>query len=209
MRSIPAAAALLMLALPAPRANAQVPGGGEFLDLVRRADVIFAGTVSDAQCTRVPAGIVTRITFKRLAYVKGSGPEDSLIVRRDGGTLGAETTLSDDQPGFCVGERCVLLAKGDPGSPRNGYTPFAGVSEAVFRLFEDSPKKKPVVHTSTGTPVGAVTGGRLVLAVDENAERRMSEKAFLDALRRIVREQERPDPERPNSEGPGRADTLR
>ena len=196
MRRILTIALPLLLALPAPYARALPTGVGDFHDLVQRADLIFAGTVADAQCTRVRDGIITEITFRRLVYVKGSGPKDSLIVRRDGGTLDGMVTGSEDQPTFCVGERCVLLARSDLGSSANLYTPFVGASAGVFRLFEDSPKKKPVVHDSHGTPVAGIEDRRLLLAVDENAGRRLSEKEFLETLRRIVREQEKPAPPR-------------
>jgi len=186
-------------AVPAPPARAVPAASGDFHDLVGQAKVVFAGTVSGSVCARLREGMITETTFRHLIYLKGTGPADSLTIRRRGGNLEGAMAGSEDQPDFCIGERCVLFASGGLGAPSDSGSRFVGTLTAVFRIFPESPKEKPAVHSANGTPVAAIKDGRILYAAEENDEKgkiRMSEKEFLEVIRSAAPEGTEPTPKR-------------
>jgi len=204
MRHIMKFAALLSLllsALPAGAAPAvptapAVPAASAVSDdlqyLVGQAQVVFAGTVSGSVCARLREGMITETTFHQLAYVKGKGPVDSLTIRRRGGDLASTKVGAEGPPDFCFGERCVLFVSGGLGAPFDSSSRFVGPLAAVFRIYAESPKQKPTVHSVNGTPVEAVRAGRVLYAADETSKTRVTEKEFLDAIRTATRKESEP-----------------
>src|SRR3984893_18899179 len=85
-----------------------------FEQLVKQAELIFQGTVTDARSVWEGEGgqrhIETYVTFNVEDSVKGQ-PGSSYTIRMLGGTVGDQTMEVTDTPKFKVGDREILFVE--------------------------------------------------------------------------------------------------
>ena len=129
---------------------------------LRRASIVFAGSVSRATPVRMAGTIATRYVFTNLKYAKGSGPADSISLTAVGGELGGEGSLGEVR--FTEGSRYVVLATAVSARAESagGYWPL-DVSGGPFLVAADSGRSAPVVHGFQGWPLVAFREYLLVL----------------------------------------------
>jgi hypothetical protein len=120
-----------------------------FDQLVREAELIFEGTVTDTHSEWIGQGaerhIVSYVTFNIEDAIKGV-PGKSYTIRILGGTVDGETMEVTDTPRFKIGNRDILFVE------HNGtqFVPLVGIMHGRFH-------------------VQAESGGRQVVAKDNGA----------------------------------------
>lgn len=134
-----------------------IPAGLD--ELSAAANVIFAGTVSKVEYDRIEsAGVVTRVTFRDLAFATSPLRERELRMTIRGGHSGTQVSLVQGMPEFQTGKRYIVFAD-DMGSSRNSYLPVVGLFQGVFRVTQTGGNR--VVSDSEGRPVVGVDDGRI------------------------------------------------
>lgn len=154
--------------------------------MARTADLVFAGTVASTWTAAAPGTIITRVTFRDLAFGKGHAPGDSLILNVNGGTLLGRTVDDGEEPEFHAGDRCIVFARGDLGSFANHYRAVVGGWQGVFNVAYDSTSGMTGVRQRYELPLAAINGEGVVVADGKLAFTRLSEKDFLAAVGRIA-----------------------
>jgi len=127
-------------------------GSSPFEDQVRRAQLIFAGTVTQAVCERIPGTIITRYRFDNVRYVKGSGPADSLVLVEAGGIVDGVRMHSTGSTSYRVGTRYVVFATRFYRLPREYTTSSCGTGHP-FGIWPDSGSQTAVVHSGANAVV--------------------------------------------------------
>jgi hypothetical protein len=155
-------------------------------DMARGAGVVFAGTVTDVRAAAAPGTIITRVTFRDLAFGKGHVAGDSLILSVNGGTLLGHAVDDDEAPKFRAGQRCIVFSRGDLGSFANHYRSVVGGWQGVFYEEFDSTLMKVSLRQPLSVPVADIRGEGIVVADGKLAFTRMTEKDFLAAVGRIA-----------------------
>lgn len=139
-------------ALSAPATTVIPP---DFDTLVSRAEIIFQGSVINAQSQWVGEGaqrhIVTYVTFKVEDSMKGA-PGASYTIRMLGGTVDGKTMEVTDGPKFKVGDRDILFVE------HNGtqFIPLVGIMYGRYKI-ERTEDGREIVATNSGVPVSAVS----------------------------------------------------
>jgi hypothetical protein len=124
-----------------------------FDELVREAELIFQGTVTNVESQWAGEGgqrhIVSYITIQVEDALKGT-PGASYTIRMLGGTVGDETMEVSDSPKFKVGDREILFVE------NNGrqFIPLVGIMYGRFRVQKDQRTGADVVLNNEGKPVG-------------------------------------------------------
>jgi hypothetical protein len=154
-------------------------------DLARGSGVIFAGTVADVRSANAPGTIVTRVTFRDLAFGKGRTPGDSLVLTERGGTVFGRTEDDVDEPVFRPGERCIVFARAGLGTYADSYRAVVGGFQGVYYVEFDSTVLKPSIRQKLGMPVAGIRGEGIIVAEGKAAFTRMSEKDFLEQVSRM------------------------
>lgn len=145
------------------QAPASVYSGSSLRDMVRRAGVIYAGTVDRSRVDHAAGYVVTRVHFSRVRYAKGGNGADTLTLSLfGGGGLG-----SDLVPSLSVGERYVIFAAADLGSPANRFVSVIDGDYGVYRVLADSALKRTLVLDRMGHPVMRASGRHLVILTVE------------------------------------------
>jgi hypothetical protein len=126
----------------------------KFEDIVRKAEVIFSGTVTgiehkvlDVGGKRIP---YTFVTFSVTDKIKGASLGDTHTIKLIGGPL-PEKNLTyhvSDVPVFKTGEEVFLFL----GPGRNDYSPVVGMDQGLFRITLDSQGGK-VIKNADGVSV--------------------------------------------------------
>lgn len=123
-----------------------------FDELVDQAQVIFQGTVTDAQSQWAGEGgnrrIVTYVTFKVDEAVKGD-PGATYTLRMLGGTVDGETMEVTDAPKFKVGDRDIVFVENN-GSQ---FIPLVGIMHGRFRVKQDKSSGREVIMSNAGHAV--------------------------------------------------------
>ncbi len=130
---------------------------------VEAADVIFAGTVSQMVAGMDGGTIITRVTFSDVVPVRGDPDSGDIVLKVEGGEVNGLRSMVVGAPAFGKGMRCVVLATGDLGSPKNGYAPIVYFNQGLFTLEPDRASGRTVVHTAEGRPIVAFRGGHVVV----------------------------------------------
>ncbi len=156
-------------------------------DLARQADLVFAGTVTNVRPASAPGTIITRVTFRNLAFGKGHVAGDSLILNVNGGTILGRTVDDGEEPDFHVDDRCIVFARGDRGSFANHYRAVVGGWQGVFYVAFDSTAMKLGIRQRYAATVAGIYGEGIIAAEGKTAFTRMTEKEFLEAVGRIAR----------------------
>src|SRR5882672_7016157 len=107
-----------------------------FDQLVKDAELIFQGTVTDARSIWEGEGgqrhIETYVTFTVDDNVKGDAGA-SYTIRMLGGTVGEETMEVSDAPKFKVGDRDILFVEHN----NDQFVPLVGINNGRFRVQRD------------------------------------------------------------------------
>jgi hypothetical protein len=137
--------------------------GTPFAAQVHEAAVIFAGTLDHIRVEHSTefAGSISLLRFRKIAYAKGGGSPESLVVTQPG-VVG----LMEDWPSFDRGVRYIAFATQAAQRSGRGWKPsLMAMSCTSFHPFDvrtDSTGRE-VVRDDLGRPVVAVGRDRIVL----------------------------------------------
>ena len=120
-----------------------------FEDQVRRAEIIFAGTVTNVECEKIPTTIITRYRFGGVRYAKGSGPADSLVLVHEGGTVGNMSMTTSVSVSFRNGARYIVFAIKGYGALPDHYRAMACGTGHPLEISPDSGATRAVVDNWT------------------------------------------------------------
>jgi hypothetical protein len=127
-----------------------------FDQLVRQAELIFQGTVTDARSVWEGEGgqrhIETYVTFKVDDNVKGDAG-NSYTIRMLGGTVGDQTMEVSDAPKFKVGDRDILFVEHN----YDQFVPLVGIDHGRFHIQHDDATGRDIVVNGEGEPVRDLT----------------------------------------------------
>ena len=148
--SKPLVAALCAVFALSTQATTVIPPS--FDELVDQAQIIFQGTVTDAQSQWAGEGgnrrIVTYVTFKVDEAIKGE-PGATYTIRMLGGTVDGETMEVTDAPKFKVGDRDIVFVENN-GSQ---FIPLVGIMHGRYKVAKDKATGREVVTSNSGHPV--------------------------------------------------------
>ena len=178
-------AAALITSLNVARGTTVIPPS--FDQLVRQAEVIFQGAVTDVRSQWVGEGaqrhIVSYVTFNVEDGIKGDAGQ-SYAIRMDGGTVGEDSMGISDAPTFKVGDREILFVE------NNGtqVIPLVGLMHGRFHVERDQ-TGLDVVTRNQGEPLKNVDqlGRDTESAAPATAEPNMTAEAFKAAVRSKLR----------------------
>lgn len=144
------AAISAVFALHSASATTVIPPS--FDELVAQAQVIFQGTVTDAQSQWAGEGgnrrIVTYVTFKVDEPIKGDAGA-TYTLRMLGGTVDGQTMEVTDSPKFKVGDRDIVFVENN-GSQ---FIPLVGIMHGRYRVQQDKASGREFVVTNGGHAV--------------------------------------------------------
>jgi hypothetical protein len=149
------------LAVASVRATTVVPP--TFDQLVRDAELIFQGTVTEARSEWVGQGtdreIVTYVTFEIEDAIKGA-PGKSYTIRMLGGAIDGETREVADAPRFKMADRDIIFVE------HNGtqFVPLVGIMHGRFHVQTDASGREIVAKDN-----GAFLADVAKLGSDEKA----------------------------------------
>ena len=127
-----------------------------FEQLVRQAELIFQGTVTDVKSFWEGEGaqrhIETYVTFQIADNVKGEAG-NSYMIQMLGGTVGDETMLVTDAPKFKVGDRDILFVEHN----YDQFVPLVGIGHGRFHVQRDEETSRDIIVNDEGEPVRDVT----------------------------------------------------
>lgn len=128
-----ALAALIALAMAAPRASATVVVAKDFAALCAEADLIFVGTVTQTDSRwvdREKQAIETEVTFGDLTWLRGPA-QSSITLHFAGGEVDGLREAIAGMPAFTVGERRIIFAR------KGRYvSPIVGFDQGALRVVE-------------------------------------------------------------------------
>jgi hypothetical protein len=123
-----------------------------FDQLVKQAELIFQGTVTDARSVWEGEGgqrhIETYVTFKVDDNVKGDAGA-SYTIQMLGGTVGDQTMEVSDAPKFKVGDRDILFVEHN----YDQFVPLVGINHGRFHVQHDDATGRDIVVNGEGEPV--------------------------------------------------------
>jgi hypothetical protein len=124
-----------------------------FDELVREAQIIFQGTVTDVRSEWVGQGaqrhIVSYVSFKVNDTFKGNAGSQ-ITLQMLGGTVDDQTMEVSDAPKFKRGDRDVLFVE------NNGtqFIPLVGIMHGRYRVKKDA-SGRDVIYKNDGTPLAS------------------------------------------------------
>jgi hypothetical protein len=123
-----------------------------FDQLVKQAELIFQGTVTDARSVWEGEGgqrhIETYVTFRVDDNVKGDAGA-SYTIQMLGGTVGDQTMEVSDAPKFKVGDRDILFVEHN----YDQFVPLVGINHGRFHVQHDDATGRDIVVNGEGEPV--------------------------------------------------------
>lgn len=123
-----------------------------FDQLVKQAELIFQGTVTDARSVWEGEGgqrhIETYVTFRVDDNVKGDAGA-SYTIQMLGGTVGDQTMEVSDTPKFKVGDRDILFVEHN----YDQFVPLVGIDHGRFHVQHDDVTGRDFVVNGEGEPV--------------------------------------------------------
>jgi hypothetical protein len=147
---------LTLIGLAFARVTATTVIPPTFDQLVRQAELIFQGTVTDARSVWEGEGgqrhIETYVTFKVDDNVKGDAGA-SYTIRMLGGTVGDQTMEVSDAPKFKVGDRDILFVEHN----YDQFVPLVGIDHGRFHVQHDDATGRDIVVNGEGEPVKDLT----------------------------------------------------
>jgi len=147
---------LIFLGLAFARVSATTVIPPTFEQLVKQAELIFQGTVTDARSVWEGEGgqrhIETYVTFNVEDSVKGQAGT-SYTIRMLGGTVGNDTMEVTDTPKFEVGDREILFVEHN----NEQFVPLVGINHGRFHVQHDDQTGRDVVFNGAGELVRDLT----------------------------------------------------
>ena len=147
---------LVLIGLAFVCANATTVIPPTFEQLVKQAELIFQGTVTESRSVWEGEGgqrhIETYVTFKVEDNVKGNAGA-SYTIRMLGGTVGDETMEISDAPKFKVGDRDILFVEHN----YDQFVPLVGIGHGRFHVQRDEQTGRDIVVNAEGEAVRDVT----------------------------------------------------
>ena len=146
--------ALTAISLTCATATTVIPP--TFEQLVRQAELIFQGSVTDVRSVWEGEGaqrhIETYVTFQVGDAIKGSSV-GTYTIQMLGGTVGDDTLVITDAPKFQVGDHDILFVE------HNGqqFVPLVGIMYGRFRVQHDEQTGRDIVLNNEGEPVRDLT----------------------------------------------------
>lgn len=128
--------------VPAPATTVDPPN---FEELVKEADVVFEGVVTEIHASWVGAGatrhIESAVSFRVLDTLKGQAATP-YVLKTAGGTVGNVRMEIADAPAFAVGQRMILFVE------KNGtqFIPLVGVMHGQIRIARDEVTQRDVLR---------------------------------------------------------------
>jgi hypothetical protein len=127
-------------------------------DLVKEADAIVIGTVTDTKAhVGADKDVHTLVTVNGLRVLHGRYAEPSLTLRVAGGQSENEGLVVHGSPRFAAKDRVILFINGNGTQ----MVPFVGWIQGVFRLEKDARGRERVVDHDRN-PVVEVRGADVV-----------------------------------------------
>jgi hypothetical protein len=145
--------ALVLFTFLSTRATTVIPP--TFAQLVKQAELIFQGTVTEVKSMWVGEGaqrhIQTYVTFKVEDAIKGNAGE-TYSISMLGGTVDGETMEVTDTPKFKVGDHDILFVE------HNGeqFVPLVGINYGRFHVQRDAQSQRDFVSTGENQPLADV-----------------------------------------------------
>jgi hypothetical protein len=143
---------LILIGFALTRVSATTVVPPTFDQLVKQAELIFQGTVTDSRSVWEGEGgqrhIETYVTFQVEESVKGDAGM-SYTIRMLGGTVGDETMEVTDTPRFKVGDREILFVEHN----NEQFVPLVGISYGRFHVQKDEQTGRDVVLNNEGEAV--------------------------------------------------------
>jgi hypothetical protein len=147
---------LVLIGLAFVCANATTVIPPTFEQLVKQAELIFQGTVTESRSVWEGEGgqrhIETYVTFKVEDNVKGDTGA-SYTIRMLGGTVGDETMEISDAPKFKVGDRDILFVEHN----YDQFVPLVGIGHGRFHVQRDEQTGRDIVVNAEGEALRDVT----------------------------------------------------
>jgi hypothetical protein len=154
MSSQQIAAALLLMSSTGH--TAPVPAGPTLRELVRQAEIIFEGEVTDIRPSAFIEGrvekIVTGVTFQVSKVLKGATPTTT-VLEFAGGVVGDRGYRVEGVPVFARGERDVIFAV----TSKPSISPVVGAMYGRFRIVKDGPSAREGVRQFDDAPIDQVS----------------------------------------------------
>ena len=144
--------ALALVTGMAPMASATTVIPPDFGTMVKRAEIIFRGKVTNVRSEWSGTGaqrcIVSYVTFDLIKVLKGE-PSSPYVLKMLGGTVGDDGMAVSGAPKFAVGDTTLLFVE------HNGtqFIPLVGIMHGYFRMERDPKTGDEIVLKSTGEPL--------------------------------------------------------
>lgn len=128
----------------------------DFTTMVKRAEIIFSGQVTDVRSQWLGEGsqrcIVTKVSLTVLKTLKGSA-SSPYVLQTLGGTVDNRTMEVDGVPQFKVGDRTLLFVE------HNGtqICPLVGFMHGYFRIATDTKSSQEIILRYNGEPLRSTT----------------------------------------------------
>lgn len=118
-----------------------------FAELVKRADLVLAGTVKEVHSQFADHGvdqntIFSYVTLTDLQVVKGRVTTSDYVLRVPGGVMGR---FAQDYPGiplFQAGQSYLLFIRGN----HRDFFPVVGIGQGVFRILTNARGQRVVIR---------------------------------------------------------------
>jgi hypothetical protein len=152
-----------------------------FPDLVQRAEVIAAGTVSEIkeqwdEARKVP---LTLVTFSDLTVLKGNPGARMTLEFLGGHTPKGLVLTIPGVPQFKIGEKTVVFCAGN----HRDFCPLVGVWQGLLRVMTDPQRKIETVSDNFRIPIVAIQEGKFVkLSPATAAQAPLSLPSLLQAI---------------------------
>jgi len=137
-----------------------------FPELVHRAEVIFAGTVTDIneQWDDAREAPFTYVTFSDLTVLKGDPGGGSITLQFLGGRTPEGMVLSiPGVPQFTIGEKSVVFCAGNG----RDFCPLVGIWQGVLRVVFDPERGEETVSDNFRVPILGVREGAFLKRTPE------------------------------------------
>jgi hypothetical protein len=151
---------------------------GPFEGDIEWANLIFAGTLDRSEVVRGPGGIITRLHFSRIRYIKGTGPRNEFVLAKVGGRIGDVEEVAMDQLDFRLGRRYVAYAHKGKGLDPSGYYALSSCGVNLFGIWAETQSGPQVVHMGNDGPILAIRDRYLLVSRTQSWESAHPENSY-------------------------------
>jgi len=151
-----------LLIMAAGRAGATTLLPKDFQDLVREADIVFVGTVTDMYSEWLDERqnvIYTYVTFNDLEIIAGDYQESSIEVRHIGGEVDGFWFEAVGAPCFKLGQRSLVFLTGNDIE----MCPIVGWWQGRFKVIIDEDTGDEVLFSNDGRLVQEIRDNKIIM----------------------------------------------